>query len=82
MHTIRELYPMPGAATVLERARKTFARNGGMLRTGEAIRLGGGLPGNRRTSGCGNGIRIGEDLGSGEEGFDLRNRIHGSIIPQ
>ncbi len=31
---------MSGDEAVLERARKTFARNGGMLRTSEAIRLG------------------------------------------
>lgn len=31
---------MPGPATSLQQARRVFARHGGMLRTGEAIRLG------------------------------------------
>src|SRR5258708_1315994 len=39
-YTIRGFYPMPHAQTLQRKARRIFARHGGMLRTGKAIRLG------------------------------------------
>jgi hypothetical protein len=38
--TIRGFCPMPTAQTLQKKARRIFARHGGMLRTGKAIRLG------------------------------------------
>jgi predicted transcriptional regulator of viral defense system len=39
-YTIRGVYPMPSADTGLTKARDVFAKQGGMLRTSKAIRLG------------------------------------------
>jgi predicted transcriptional regulator of viral defense system len=40
MYTIRRFYTMPAAESGLTKARTVFTRNGGMLRTSKAIRLG------------------------------------------